>query len=74
MAHSGEEMKTHLKWILGNAVAGLSLSDHGLKTIWSRHTCSHRVDQLLSILSEIEHKGKGSAAQSQSAVLQAGLN
>ena len=30
------------------------LAEHGLQTIRARHTCAHRVDELMSILAEVD--------------------
>jgi spore maturation protein CgeB len=52
VARTGEEMTRHLKLILGDAKVASALADHGFKTIQNRHTCAHRVDQLLDIYAE----------------------
>jgi hypothetical protein len=39
--------------VLSDPELAASLSRHGLRTILSRHTCGHRVDELLSIAEEI---------------------
>jgi spore maturation protein CgeB len=49
MAHNGKDMGKHLRDVLNNAELAQSLARSGLETIRSRHTCSHRVDQLLEI-------------------------
>ena len=49
MAHNGEEMQKHLHDIFNDASFARSLSASGLETIRTRHTCAHRVDELLCI-------------------------
>ena len=51
---NGAEMKTALRNVLENPELARSLSDHGLETIRARHTCKHRVDELMKIYSELE--------------------
>ncbi len=50
VADSKEAMKTHLSNILNDGVTGRTIAEHGLKTIQARHTCAHRVDELLQIV------------------------
>jgi spore maturation protein CgeB len=49
-AESSEDMTKHLARILNDDTLAGSLSRHGLETIKNRHTCAHRVDELLSIV------------------------
>jgi spore maturation protein CgeB len=42
-------MTALLRQILFDDTLAGSLAAHGLETIRSRHTCSHRIDELLSI-------------------------
>ena len=46
-------MKTHLLNLLTNPKHAQSLIEHGLGTIQKRHTCAHRVSELLEIFSEL---------------------
>lgn len=48
-ARDGDEMKRQLSAVLTNSPLARSLSVRGRKTVLARHTCSHRVDQLLEI-------------------------
>jgi spore maturation protein CgeB len=50
VARNGGEMRTHLRSILHEPALAASLREHGLETIRTRHTCAHRVDELLGIL------------------------
>jgi spore maturation protein CgeB len=54
VAHDGEEMAAHLQSVLSDRILATSLSQHGLRTILSRHTCGHRVDELLAICRELD--------------------
>jgi spore maturation protein CgeB len=51
-ARDGEEMTCLLRDVLHDRDLALSLARHGLETIAARHTCAHRVDQLLAILGQ----------------------
>jgi spore maturation protein CgeB len=53
VARNGQEMKQHLLAILKNDTLAADLASHGLETIRSRHTCSHRVDELLQIYGQL---------------------
>lgn len=53
VAYGGEEMARHLKWISNDADLRRSLVASGLDTIRSRHTCAHRVDELLDIVAQL---------------------
>ncbi len=50
VARSGEEMKARLRDVLNDPTLAKELARSGLETISSRHTCRHRVDELLAIL------------------------
>ncbi len=54
MATSGREMKDHLRAVLNEKSLAAGLAAAGLKTILSRHTCGHRVEELLGIYHEIK--------------------
>lgn len=53
VANDGQQMRQRLRDVVHDREAAAELSRHGLHTIRSRHTCGHRVEQLLSILAEI---------------------
>jgi spore maturation protein CgeB len=53
MAKDGAEMETILRTLMHEPVMGLQLAAHGLQTILARHTCAHRVDELMQICREI---------------------
>lgn len=50
IAQNGDEMVRHLKNLLADRVAADSLTSCGLETIRARHTCAHRVDELLALV------------------------
>ena len=53
VARDGDEMKTQLRAILSDDDLRQSLIESGLETIRARHTCGHRVDELLEISAQI---------------------
>lgn len=53
MAQNREEMERHLRIMLADSSLAASLAQHGLDTIRKRHTCAHRVDELLAIYNSI---------------------
>jgi spore maturation protein CgeB len=63
MAHSGRQMREYVRAILNEPELRHSLSQHGLQTVLSRHTCSHRVDELLSIYAQVCSHGAALAME-----------
>jgi spore maturation protein CgeB len=57
IAQNGDQMERHLRDVVNDAELAGTLSRNGLETIRNRHTCGHRVTELLKIL-EAE-KGEG---------------
>lgn len=53
VARNGAEMREQLRAVLHDADFARSLAEHGLRTILARHTCAHRVDELLEIYAEL---------------------
>ena len=53
VAHSPEEMREAMRAILEDPALAESLRASGLETIRARHTCAHRVDELLAIDAEL---------------------
>lgn len=53
VARDGAEMRAQLRAVLNDAALAQSLAAHGLQTILARHTCAHRVDELLAIQAEL---------------------
>ena len=57
VAASGREMERALREVLANDELAAELARHGRETILARHTCAHRVDDLLAILAELGVRG-----------------
>jgi spore maturation protein CgeB len=53
VARNGAEMREHIRYLLADPDAARRLAARGRDTILSRHTCAHRVDELLAILAEL---------------------
>jgi spore maturation protein CgeB len=53
VASSGAQMERHLDDVLHDPDLAQSLREHGLQTVLARHTCAHRVDELLGICDEL---------------------
>lgn len=53
---NGTMMKEFIRLVLNDRVFADELSRHGRETILKKHTCAHRVDQLLAICNEIKQK------------------
>ena len=53
VARDGEEMQTHMRALLDDPQRARTLAAHGRRTILARHTCAHRVDELLGVAREI---------------------
>jgi spore maturation protein CgeB len=49
IARDGAEMAAHMRAVLADRDLAESLSESGLETIRARHTCGHRVEELLAI-------------------------
>ena len=48
VARDGAEMRNHLRAVLDDPGLAGALAESGLETIRARHTCAHRVDELLA--------------------------
>jgi spore maturation protein CgeB len=59
VAGSGAEMARHLDDVLHDPDLAAALRTHGLRTIEARHTCAHRVDELLTICADLEGAPRG---------------
>lgn len=53
VARDALEMRRRLREVLGDPGLARSLVQHGLETIRTRHTCGHRVDELLAVAAEL---------------------
>jgi spore maturation protein CgeB len=54
VARDGREMRRQLRAVLTDADLSHALAERGLRTIRDRHTCAHRVDELLAICRELD--------------------
>jgi spore maturation protein CgeB len=52
-AANGAEMQRHLKMLLADGAAAAAIAAQGRATVLARHTCAHRVDELMAICSEL---------------------
>jgi len=53
VARDGAEMEKHLRAVLCDPGLAGDLIAHGIRTIRSRHTCAHRVEELLAICQQV---------------------
>jgi spore maturation protein CgeB len=53
VAEDGAAMRRHMRLILNEPEIGRALAEHGLRTVQARHSCAHRVDELLSICRQL---------------------
>jgi len=53
IARNGSEMEQLISSLLADPGRAAALARHGLQTVLARHTCSHRVDELMNILAEL---------------------
>jgi spore maturation protein CgeB len=53
VARSGDEMRVHMKALASDAALRAELGARGRATVLARHTCAHRVDELLAICGEL---------------------
>lgn len=49
LARGGEQMRQHLYDLLNDPAKAAELAERGRRTVLERHTCAHRVDELLDI-------------------------
>jgi spore maturation protein CgeB len=49
VARDGRMMERLLDEVIHDPALSTSLASHGLATVMRRHTCAHRVDELLTI-------------------------
>jgi spore maturation protein CgeB len=53
-ARDGAQMRQHLRAVLEDPDLAASLAASGRETILARHTCGHRVDELLGIIASVD--------------------
>jgi spore maturation protein CgeB len=56
IARHGREMTRHLRALLHDQEMAQEMAAHGRQTILQRHTCAHRVDELLDIWADLSRK------------------
>ena len=61
------QMREHLRAVLHDPALARALADHGRATILARHTCAHRVDELLAIHAELGRPAGAPAVRGASA-------
>jgi spore maturation protein CgeB len=66
VARHGQEMKRHLQMLLHDHNQAQDMAAHGRQTILQRHTCAHRVDELLQIYEELRRTPTVTAASAAS--------
>jgi spore maturation protein CgeB len=57
VARDGREMREHLQALVGDEELRRRLAAHGLRTVRARHTCTHRVEELLNVYAELQDAG-----------------
>ncbi|PTE20838.1 glycosyltransferase [Cereibacter changlensis JA139] len=63
VARDGAEMERLLRAVLHDPDLAEALTAHGLETIQSRHTCRHRVDELLGIIAALKRSPRAQAEE-----------
>jgi spore maturation protein CgeB len=53
VAQNGKHMQQHLRALLCDRDLAQELADHGRQTVLQRHTCGHRVNELMQIWQEL---------------------
>ncbi|HET8551137.1 MAG TPA: glycosyltransferase [Gammaproteobacteria bacterium] len=61
-AQDGNAMRAHLRTLLNEPDHAAAIAEHGRRTILARHTCAHRVDELLSLASSLQSRPTRTAA------------
>ena len=54
VARDGAAMQRHLRDLLNDDAMAQALAERGRRTVLARHTCAHRVDELLAIHAQLE--------------------
>ncbi len=58
VGHNGDMMKQHLKALIEEPEMAREIAESGYQRILARHTCAHRVDELMNIREEIAPVGE----------------
>ena len=56
LARHGREMTRHIRALLHDPQMAQEITAHGRQTVLQRHTCAHRVDELLDIWADLSRK------------------
>jgi spore maturation protein CgeB len=56
VARDRDEMREHIQMLLSDSSTAARISAHGLRTVRERHTCSHRVTELLAICRDLREE------------------
>jgi len=56
IAQDGQQMEQHIQTVLNHPKQAAALAQSGLETIQARHTCAHRVAELLQIYNQLKEK------------------
>ncbi len=62
VARNGDEMAAHLRTLLADPSLAAALAARGRHTVLQRHTCAHRVDELLAIAGTLSGRATAPAA------------
>jgi spore maturation protein CgeB len=53
VARDRHEMREQIAWVLANPEEAAAMAEDGRRTVLARHTCGHRVDELLELITEL---------------------
>ncbi|MEJ7928939.1 glycosyltransferase [Ramlibacter sp. AN1015] len=67
VATDGAHMREHLRALLANPDLAAQLAAHGRRTILARHSCAHRVDELMAIFAEMGAPHRAAQQQTEKA-------
>lgn len=71
-ATDGDDMRRKLRMLLHDRACAAALAAHGLRTVLSRHTCAHRVDELFDILETSRHADQAGSGPERAVSARAG--
>jgi spore maturation protein CgeB len=58
IARNGLEMRQHMRALLDDPDSARAMAEQGRRTVLERHTCAHRVDELMAILSQLDGRSR----------------
>jgi spore maturation protein CgeB len=64
VARTGAEMKAHMRMLIADRAAAEELALRGRRTVLARHTCAHRVDELVRIVDTLRSSASQLSASS----------